>query len=364
MLFLSVDRQEQATVQQLEPYIWFLALLIPVVCFLGFLVAFVVGWSRHLEDGSREPLLGDRPPTTSTKILNILAQTWCGVVFTLVALPLPLLCCLVTLNCFSIWSPAQHSRNSVLISGACSYMWNLTLRLMPWVRVGVTWEDDPAEIVTSDRPVIILMNHASISDVILFVSQVPTSLCIRTKTLISGFLLNMPVVGTLARSIGHLPVPFVRHDAFDVDQEKMQWTKDMMKDMLEGRVPFATVLAFFPEGEMSKSFHSRKGVTELLPFRKGGFALALEQDVEIWTLVSVGQEAFWPQTSLLGGLPSRIGMRFSRLCKSSLEAVHCEGDAAKVELADICRATMQKTATELAATMWSSPSWPPGQPCC
>lgn len=238
------------------------------------------------------------------------------------------------------------------------------MRLMPWVRIGVTWEDDPAQMFASDRPVMILMNHTSASDVILFVSQVPTSLCIRTKTLISGFLVKMPIVGTLAKSIGHLPVPFLKDDSFSVDQAKMKCTQEKIKAMLEGEVPFAKVLAFYPEGVLAKTFNSRRGNTELQPFRKGGFTLALEHDVEIWTLVSVGQEAFWPQTSLMGGFPSRIGMRLSRLCKSSREAVHSEGDAAKIELAELCRSSMQKTATELAATVWSSPSWPPSQPCC
>ena len=145
------------------------------------------------------------------------------------------------------------------------------------------------------------------------VRQVPTSLCIRTKTLISGFLVKMPIVGTLAKSIGHLPVPFLKDDSFSVDQvcgvhvtsrvnlvcvcrgcfplphecrvspfahltqlvglcastelesrtmdrlqAKMKCTQEKIKAMLEGEVPFAKVLAFYPEGVLANTFNSRR----------------------------------------------------------------------------------------------------------
>lgn len=86
-------------------------------------------------------------------------------------------------------------------------------------------------------------------------------------------------------------------------------------------------------------------------FRAGGFALAVEVDVEIWCVATVGNNVCWPRRAAAGGAPSRIGVKLFKLCESSHKFAASAGDerARAILLADSAHDRIKEAIDELVA---------------
>jgi len=204
-------------------------------------------------------------------------------------------------------------------------MWRVAMFCSFWVRLDIEGlKEFRSTLSASGRPAVIISNHASFLDTILLVTFMPLAKQARVKMLVSGHLLNMPIIGTIATAMGHTSVPFKATGAdgtFELDKELMaQRQKEM-----ELHVASGGIAGWFPEGTMN-----RGDVREVSTFRAGGFSLAVRLDLEVWCVAFHGNTTCWPRTAAVGGRPARIGVKIFRLCDST----HAFVKDAKVDLSD------------------------------
>lgn len=144
------------------------------------------------------------------------------------------------------------------------------------------------------RPNVVLMNHTSFFDTVLFQWTIRPSYMMHMKTFYKASLANVPLVGRIITSSEMLPVYFLSEDnqEFRVDRVKQEKvTADTHKFLSEGGS-----IAFFPEGGIN-----RVNVRELLPFRHGSFQRVIEFKRPLFFMLHVGSQDVWPQAGLAGG---------------------------------------------------------------
>lgn len=158
-------------------------------------------------------------------------------------------------------------------------------------------------IGSSGKPVLILANHTSFLDSLLFAAHINYNTLARMVTLASAQLFRMPILGTIMQSVGHIAVHFKDHNGdndFSTDASK----KDQMVASIESHVTRGGWLCMYPEGQIHRG-HGSQNTAMLQPFRVGGLKIALQYDMEVWAWVTKGNNDCWPRAAI-GGLPTAI----------------------------------------------------------
>ncbi|KAL3919151.1 MAG: hypothetical protein SGPRY_005735 [Prymnesium sp.] len=215
---------------------------------------------------------------------------------------------LLTLAPFGIWPYGVQRRLSSLMLLACRLFWRWPFTMSPWVRTHFSGLEAAAQarLGSSGRPVLIAANHTSFLDALLFASHINYATMARLAALASSHLFKIPLLGTVIRSVGHIPVFFKDHKLeqdFSTDQSK----KALMLASIERHVKHGGYLCMYPEGQIHRG-HGSPNTRTLQPFRVGGLKIALEYDMELWAWVSKGNNDCWPRTAV-GGLPSTLKTR-------------------------------------------------------
>ncbi len=169
----------------------------------------------------------------------------------------------------------------------------LWARQMFWV-CGISldvagWEDLPGEIRSGQQPVIFMSNHESQLDPPLLIGAIPVPAVYIAKKEVR----LIPFIGWAAICAG---VIFIDRG----DREKA--IRSLHEAAL--KIHAGRNVVIFPEGTRTRS-------GELLPFKKGGFALAQDADVPIIPMATVGGFRTLPPGNLRIR-PGRYVVRFGR----------------------------------------------------
>ncbi|NIS09085.1 MAG: 1-acyl-sn-glycerol-3-phosphate acyltransferase [Candidatus Dadabacteria bacterium] len=125
------------------------------------------------------------------------------------------------------------------------------------------------------KPCIIMYNHSSFFDIAAFCASMP----IEWRAIVKKELAKVPIVGFVCRVSGQY---FVARDGSADDLQKV---KEIAEKIKSG--PSVLVA---PEGTRSKDGN-------LLPFKKGGFVIALRAKVPVVTMVITGGRFIRPKNS-------------------------------------------------------------------
>ena len=143
----------------------------------------------------------------------------------------------------------------------------LALLLSPWAwitpepQTAQMWAEVQAKLDSDDaRPVFMLGNHTSFLDTVLTVAKMPMRCIYRSRTYMADYLLDLPLLGTCIRAMGHFEVSFKgKTDGdFSVDREKMAQTQLRV----DAFIASGGMLCFFPEGQLNANPET------VMPFRE------------------------------------------------------------------------------------------------
>lgn len=201
----------------------------------------------------------------------------------------------------------------------------------------------------SGQAVIIVANHTSFLDVMLVAAICPLRVVGSIKMFVSSHLQKMPFLGTIVKAQDHLVVPFKasgRDGGFELDKQLMAERMDILKD----HAADGGIAGWFPEGKINDV-----DPHEVQQFRAGGFVIPAEVDCQIWCVAFVGNSRCWPRDALVGGNPSRIGVRIVKMCDSSEHLLSSVGLPVRkaddkhrsVFLANACHSRIQNEVTAL-----------------
>lgn len=142
--------------------------------------------------------------------------------------------------------------------------------------------------VRADRPTVYCINHRSNVDVIVFELILPR--CPKLRGLYKSELDKLPILGRVLRTAGFVPVERARRDraieAVDVAVEHL-------------RAGESFLLA--PEGTRSRT-------SQMLPFKKGGFVMAIKAQVPVVPIAILGADYAMPRGRFYA-TPCRIVVR-------------------------------------------------------
>lgn len=124
---------------------------------------------------------------------------------------------------------------------------------------GVRLDVEGVENIPRDRPAIFMANHQSNFDVPILYAQLP----LQFRWLAKKELFDIPFFGFAMKRAGYIPV----------DRADRKKAINSMRDAAD-RIRQGTSVIIFPEGTRSPDGN-------LLPFKKGGFILALESGAPI-----------------------------------------------------------------------------------
>ncbi|EPY22851.1 acyltransferase, copy 2 [Strigomonas culicis] len=144
-------------------------------------------------------------------------------------------------------------------------------------------------------------NHTSFWDVFALIEVAPMSLLYHTRTLMKDSLRKIPIFGGCFDRVGHFPVYFKSDEdgKFQVDKEKQA----VVQLAVDSHVAHGGNLAIFPEGAVNRT------PERLQPFRFGTFATVFQHKMELYYMVSVGNNVTWPANAPSGGFPADIRVR-------------------------------------------------------
>ena len=175
-----------------------------------------------------------------------------------------LFCCL-TLAPFKIYPPALQRKASQVCLLACRFWWQWPFLLSPWIRISAAQLEAFERIGSSGKPVMIIGNHTSFVDTLIFTIYAPYSKIVSFRTLAARSLFRLPLLGTIMRSVGHIPVHFAnpeKANSFSVDKQRSQAMMKAVEDHIES----GGYISMFPEGQVNRGDSS-----VLQSFRRGGF---------------------------------------------------------------------------------------------
>ncbi len=157
--------------------------------------------------------------------------------------------------------------------------------------VGLRYRVDGLDRVREDRPAVYIINHRSDVDVLVF--EVLYARCRRLRGLYKAELGRLPILGRVMRSAGFVPVE--RHNSVRA-KAAVEFAAAKLR---EGD---SIVLA--PEG-------TRSPTDELLPFKKGGFVMAIRAQVPVVPVALIGTHLAMPKGSPIIR-PARVLVRIGR----------------------------------------------------
>jgi 1-acyl-sn-glycerol-3-phosphate acyltransferase len=156
-----------------------------------------------------------------------------------------------------------------------------------WARVslvfaGVRLEIFGREHLPARGPVIYMANHQSNFDILALFAGIP----LQFRWLAKQELFRVPLFGLAMRRSGYIPID--RSDRRKAQQGMAEAAR---------RIQEGTSVVIFPEGTRSPD-------AALLPFKKGGFILALQAQVPVVPVVIRGSNAIMPKHSrwICGGV--------------------------------------------------------------
>jgi len=99
----------------------------------------------------------------------------------------------------------------------------------PWIRISyddAQWQPFRDAKAASGRGSVVIINHTSFMDAIIYTAMCPADVLPHCCTLAKKELFHLPLFGTTMRLCGHLPVPFVGKEEgnFAVDRAAMEST--------------------------------------------------------------------------------------------------------------------------------------------
>lgn len=231
---------------------------------------------------------------------------------------------------------------------ACHCMWWLTIKCCCWIRFNIVVEESKtASLKRKKRSKVFVANHQSFMDTILMTSMFPIMSVVDIKMFVASTLTALPFLGTIVLAAGHIEVPFKAEKTTDTSMEVDKTVIAQRMKTFSEHIQKGGFGAWFPEGRMN-----REDPTVVGMFRAGGFAIAEEEDVELWGMALVGVTQCWPSSSSVGGKPSFIDSRLFLICESthahlhekgvSREQVGDSGEKARTFLADTARERIQE----------------------
>jgi 1-acyl-sn-glycerol-3-phosphate acyltransferase len=161
----------------------------------------------------------------------------------------------------------------------------LFVRTLPFARIRLEGADKRLE-----GPRILVVNHASRLDSPVLLAFEP-----RLAGPVRGYMLRVPVLGTIIRLLGF----------FDVDAGSATTIAAMYRAAEHARKRDGGLL-FYPEGTRSKS-------GEIGPFRRGAFRLAIDEGLPIQPVVLEGFDVVFPAGRVISPLHGRHLVRIRYL---------------------------------------------------
>ncbi|MCX6544543.1 MAG: lysophospholipid acyltransferase family protein [Acidobacteria bacterium] len=160
----------------------------------------------------------------------------------------------------------------------------MTARQIFGIRVTVEGLDH----VRADRPSVYCINHRSHVDMIVFELILPN--CPKLRALYKAELNRIPVLGMVLRTAGFVPVERTRRD-------RAIEAVDLAVEHLKAGESF--LLA--PEGTRSRT-------DQMLPFKKGGFVMAIKAQVPVVPIAIIGSDRAMPRGRFYA-TPGRVLVR-------------------------------------------------------
>jgi 1-acyl-sn-glycerol-3-phosphate acyltransferase len=142
---------------------------------------------------------------------------------------------------------------------------------------GVSVRVEGAEHLDPDRPQIVAANHSSFFDILAILGHLP----VPVKFVAKKELFAVPVWGPALKAAGHVRLDRARA------REALEVYALAAHQVREGRLN----ILVFPEG-------TRTRTGELLPFKKGGFVLAIEAGVPVVPAYIAGTFGIQPKGSV------------------------------------------------------------------
>lgn len=234
---------------------------------------------------------------------------FCFVTFTL---PGWLLTCIADLPFMAPRSPESSRSFSRFIAVWMWQSWRAAIKACCWLKVDWSGAEALEEAGARGRPVFLIANHQSFLDTPLNCVLLPRALVPDIKVLMARRHLRMPVLGRIAKAIGHIPIPYTTRKAgdFALDHKEMA----SIHTRIDNHVSQGGHLIVFPEGDLNSNWE------KLLLFKGGGFEICIRNDMEVWGLLTVGAGECWPASVALGGGPARFHSRAFRIADSAREA--------------------------------------------
>ena len=219
-------------------------------------------------------------------------------------------CCILLLAPFGVWPPRAQGAARRCCLLACGLWWRLPFKLSPWIRVHRQGFEHFTELGASGRKCMILGNHVSFLDTLLFAANAPLHLLPMFATLVSSNLFKLPMLGTIMRSVGHISVPYSNHaDGGNFSLEASQ--REHMKQRINAHLASGGWICMYPEGQIHRGNANGNGslqTADLQTFRAGGMSFMLDHDMEVWGWVTRGNNDSWPRTGQ-GGHPANISIK-------------------------------------------------------
>jgi len=258
---------------------------------------------------------------------------------------LPLLC-----TCGNARKCCFSALNKMMVA-VFTAITRFALFLCCWIRIDARGFGDLGQrIGKSGRPALIISNHASFLDILLIITLLPFATVLNVKMLVSFKLFKIPVLGGLIYAMGHLSVRNTRKT--DNVLRKTQTSKSnahVAEEFVE-HLEAGGCGGWFPEGLVNFG-----NTHQVQLFKKGGFAPAINVDVELWCVSFVGNAVAWHGKGA-PGKPARIGASITCLCDSTHAFLAQAGlslendkDACLLSLAGHSQALVQKGVDDLVA---------------
>jgi 1-acyl-sn-glycerol-3-phosphate acyltransferase len=151
-----------------------------------------------------------------------------------------------------------------------------------WARIslliaGVRLEIHGRQYLPAHGPVIYMANHQSNFDILALFAGLP----VQFRWLAKEELFSVPLFGFAMRRTGYIPI----------DRSDRKKAREGMEEAVR-RINEGTSVVIFPEGTRSPD-------ATLLPFKKGGFILALQAQVPVMPVAIDGSGVIMPKHSLL-----------------------------------------------------------------
>jgi 1-acyl-sn-glycerol-3-phosphate acyltransferase len=177
--------------------------------------------------------------------------------------PFTLVCSLLTLFLSLFGADCTHRFASFWGKGALLF-------------AGIQIEIEGREHLPSSGPALFMANHTSSFDIPTLYAGLP----MQFRWLAKQELFDIPFFGTAMRRVGYIPI----------DRRDRKKSLQSLKEAAE-RIRSGTSVVIFPEG-------TRSDDGKLLPFKRGGFSLALQSGAPIVPVVILGSRNITPKGSL------------------------------------------------------------------